>query len=190
MHNPSFEIQALRVQCPPTVSPTWRLETRLWPIPLVFLLLICPTDHALYFTGPRLAEAWDIVHIDPLFCLIMCGLEVRFMKLHRARCVVLTAVPGFTHIFQDLSHYKQSTTVNIILGFMCSSFQFFPFTEDHRTVNNEKTEQHKQMLLLLSLELSDKHCLSVPWELCHNVGCGKADTSQAGCIFLLIKTVL
>lgn len=25
------------------------------------------------------------------------------------------AVPGFTHIFQDLSHYKKSTTINIIL---------------------------------------------------------------------------
>lgn len=39
---------------------------------------------------------------------------------------------------------------------MCD-FQFFPFTEDHRMVHNEKTEQHKQMLLLFSLELSVRH---------------------------------
>lgn len=54
-----------------------------------------------------------MVHVDPLFCLIMCGLEVRFMKLLQARCVVLTELRldllTSSKIFLIINSQQQST---------------------------------------------------------------------------------
>lgn len=85
----------------------------------------------------------------------MCDLEMRLMNPLGARCVVLThPCLDFLASSKTLSLWTVNNNQHYSYNLCVVSFQLFPFMEAHKTVNNEKTEQHnKQMLLLLSREM-------------------------------------
>lgn len=115
--SPTFEIQVLSAQCPPAVMAppaSWRLDydpespvnLPWWP-------------HSLFFQPSQ-----RVTRSDCLFCLTMCGLEVRLVHLLWARCLVLASC-AWIHLHLPGPFVMNSPQQWTLLSqFMCSQSAF------------------------------------------------------------------